>query len=486
MQAIYQPYPTTLPLSTDQMPNPDEGGTFATGIHVAEQHTALLRAVEGRIQLYQDFLTFCRTALSNVQSNMRFAQNTLTRLQNDLNQSRQNLAFVQSLESDEEARIAAVNATRTSVLKTYVQYVAYARPRTLINTARTPSRQLLPANVASPVPGCLKQTTAIPPELREMVSLLREAPLSWFPSFQLQLGKLERPTLLQSLASDMQLRAAVQLQVPARTSSAATAAGVYSSSIAGVYTALQQTVRSYQTQRTSFDATQLVSQSWSTQIATLQMVVAPADLMASQYVHTEVSNAASRLLQQISSVATCLYTRIGNTLPGDRLEWAEFLRNNGVAISLRSLAVLPGWNSQAYVDRQQMQLLVDWLFQQIDASDQTALTLMSDLVAVAILLASNAPVDNILAGAVALRTKPILGSPIRLTLPSDRVAHGMSVNLYSAGDLAARAVVSDLDSTGVTATVTDVYKPGVSLEASDIAHFTALDRDAVVYKAFSN
>src|SRR5207302_1758835 len=144
---------------------------------------------------------------------------------------------------------------------------------------------------------------------------------------------------------------------------------------------------------------------------------------------------------------------------------------------LRNLAVLPGWNTQSYLDRQQMQLLVDWLYQQIDNSNSTAVSVMSDVIATAILLASHAPVDDIIAGAVALRTRPIVGRPIRLTLPSDRVARGMSVQLYSGNALAARAVVTDLDGGGVTATLTDVYKPDVTLEPNDVAHFTALDQN---------
>jgi hypothetical protein len=152
---------------------------------------------------------------------------------------------------------------------------------------------------------------------------------------------------------------------------------------------------------------------------------------------------------------------------------------------LRNLAVLPGWNTQNYTDRQQMQLLVDWLYQQIDNNDSTAVSLMNDVVATAILLASQAPVDNIIAGAVALRTTPVIGKPIRLTLPSDRVAQGMSVQLYSGGTLAARAVVSDLDGSGVNATVTDIFKPDIAFEANDVAHFSALDQNATVFKAFS-
>jgi len=315
--------------------------------------------------------------------------------------------------------------------------------------------------------------------------LLREAPVSWFPPLQLQINRLERPSLLQDLAAGTLARARLQLQLPLRTSSAASATGIYAPAISTIYSANQQRVRTMQMQRVTFQPLQLANQSWTAQVDMLKSVVAVADLLSSEVVHAEVVDATSRSLQQISSVATCLYTRVGQVLPVDRLAWAEFLRGSGASVRLSSLAVLPGWNSQSYVDRQQMQLLVDWLFQQIDATNETAAALMSDVVAVAILLASHAPVDTIIAGAVALQTRPVVGGPIKLTLPSDRVAHGMYVHLYSAGVLTARAVVSDLDSTGVTATITDVYQADVTLQANDVAHFTAQDPNAVVYRAFS-
>ena len=106
------------------------------------------------------------------------------------------------------------------------------------------------------------------------------------------------------------------------------------------------------------------------------------------------SGAVSRIMQQISSVATCLYTRgWARRSPIDRLAWAQFLQGSP-SVSVRSLAVLPGWNSQNYIDRQQMQLIVDWLFQQVDDTNQTALKMMNDLVTVAILLASDVPVGS--------------------------------------------------------------------------------------------
>jgi hypothetical protein len=58
----------------------------------------------------------------------------------------------------------------------------------------------------------------------------------------------------------------------------------------------------------------------------------------------------------------------------------------------------------------------------------------------------------------------------------------MYVNLYSGATLAARGVVSDLDSSTVNATVTDVFTPGTYLEATDTAHFTTLTPQAVALR----
>ena len=116
-------------------------------------------------------------------------------------------------------------------------------------------------------------------------------------------------------------------------------------------------------------------------------------------------NATSRLITQISNVATCLYTRVSATDPEFRLAWAEFLSGPGLSLQLQSLAILPNWTQQDYVTRQQMQMLVDWLFQQIDTSNSAAVAFMSDVVRVCILLASHAPVDEIITSALTVRVQ---------------------------------------------------------------------------------
>jgi hypothetical protein len=464
--------------------DPDEAALFSTGIHVLEQHTSLLRAIEARIQQYNDYLTLCGTALSNVQVDLPQAQTLLTQLENDLAQARQDVAFTTALLNDEIQRVANVNAQRTYTLQNYVQVVAYTRPRTLVTTADVPSRQLVPGNVTNPVPSCLQQTLAIPPELREIVALLREAPLTWLPSVQTLLNKLERPTLLQNVAVDAQARASMLLQLPLRQSSAASDSGKYAPAISNIYSANQQAFRSLQTQRAAFQPQQLVNLSWVSQVNTLQNIAAVGDLISSSAVHAEVANATARVMQQVSSVATCLYARANQALPIDRLAWAEFLLGVGLSIEMQSLAVLPNWNTQDYVSRQQMQMLVDWLFQQIDSTNSNATAFMSDVVRTSILLASDAPANNVIAGAVALTATPKVGNTVSLTLSSTQIVHGMYVQMYSSGVLTAQGVVSDLDSSSVRATITQVYQSGVTLQANDVAHFVTQAPEATALRAF--
>ena len=468
--------------------DPDEASLFSTGIHVLEQHSQLLRAIEARVAQYNDFLTLCSTALSHINSDLPGAETLITQLDAAMAQGRQDLAFTTALLNDEQQRIANVNAQRAYTLANYVQVVAFTRPRTLETVADVPSRQLVPGNIANPVPACLQQQTlAIPPELREIVALLREAPVSWLPAISALLHKLERPSLLGEFAADIQSRAGMVLSQPARVSYAASDTGLYAPLISTVFSANQQSFTPLIKQRAAFQPAQISSLSWASQIVSLQNYAAIGDLISSRYVHAEVVNATSRLMQQISSVATCLYARANQALPIDRLAWAEFLSRTGVNIQLQSLAVLPNWNTTLdYVSRQQMQMLVDWLFLQIDSTLSNAVSFMSDVVRVAILLASDAPADNVISGAVTLAATPAVGGVIHLTLPSVRVSHGMYVSLYSSGVLAAQAVVSDLDSSSVRATVTQVYKTGVSLQPNDVAHFSAQAPVALAVRAFDS
>ena len=413
----------------------------------------------------------CNDALHAIQQNLSALNSRLAQLNNDLSEARQNLALIASLLHDEQVRIDQVNGRRKQILQSAVTMVAFTRPRTLVTEADVPSRQLVPGNVASPVPQCLQQAQTLPPELREMTALMREAPINWFPAIEALLDRLERPIHLRELAESTQLRAAMQVQIPAQRSSAVTQPGRFSSAIDQVFVNHQSVMASLISQRAALQATELYAQSWAAQRQRLAYVAAVADLLHARSVHLEVSNATALLIQQIGAVAACLYDHISRTPPVDRLEWAEYLRGPGRAVQLPNLSILPRWNEQPYLDRQQMQLLCDWLFQQIHTNNGAAVNYISDLIRVAILLGSHAPVNEVISGEVFTRTLPVIDRVIRLTTSSQRVAHGMPVLLYQAGELTAQATVEDLDGDGVSARITNVYKAGVHLEDKAQAHF---------------
>jgi len=463
--------------------NADESGVFSAGITALDHHSLLLRAVEARVALYRQFLALASKALGAIQSSLANVRTAIQKVTTDLSDARHNLSLVLALINDENQRIDAVNKRRAQILAN-VPFLVYMRPRTLDTDADVPSRQLVPANVESPVPEALASTAIIPPELTELASLLREAPPAWIPALEGLLSELARPQHFLSLAVSTQIRASVKLQMPLAQSSATTHTGPYGTPIADVFNSQQTSMMRLVQQRASYQPAQMATMSWAEQKREIFNISGINDLISSEVVHWELASKITVLIQNVSKIATALYLRVSATLPADRLAWAEFLLGPGKGINLRSLSVLPNWNTQDYIDRQQMQMLVDWLFAQIDVTINDAVSYMSDLVRTAILLASHAPVNDIIAGEVAARTKPAVGGIVPLTLPSPRVARGMPVLLYQGGELTARAVVDDLDSQQAYAKVTNIYKEDTFLEAQTQAHFLNDDpQSAMLTKA---
>lgn len=451
-------------------PNSDESSVFSAGISVLDHHTLLLRAVEARIALYRQFLTLACQSLTSIQSSLDQVLAALKQVENELAQARANFILVTGLVNDEKARIAAVNQRRNSVLSN-VPFIVLMRRRTLETEANVPSRQLVPANVESPVPAALQSTAIVPPELRELAGLLREAPLAWIPAIQPLLSRLEHPRYFLDIIQHMQVRAYTRVQLPVMISSATSHPGPYGQPIADIFHSQQTAMISIMQQRAGYNPALLLQMSWAAQMAEIYRVAAINDALAAESIHLEISREIAALIENISKIATALYIRVSATLPADRLQWAEYLRGPGRHVSMRYMTVLPGWQTQDYIQRQQMQMLVDWLFGQIDMTLGDAVAYVSDLVRTAILLASHAPVSDIIAGEVAVRTKPVVGGIVPLTSDSSRVTRGMTVMFYQGSSLLARGSVYDLDSDQLYAKISNVYQEEMYLETTAQVHF---------------
>jgi hypothetical protein len=159
-------------------------------------------------------------------------------------------------------------------------------------------------------------------------------------------------------------------------------------------------------------------------------------------------------MERLEDVTVCLYNRCGELLPSVRLKWADTLSIFDRPFDLRQLHNLPDWGEVDFELRRELQRMVAWLFSRIDGDEQEALRLMNDLVRVAILLASHAPVSSIISGHVPKPTTGKVGDVIDLNLDRGRIRIGMQVAVYSGNRMAARGVVEDLSAQAVRVKVT--------------------------------
>ncbi len=448
----------TTPIEHLQVPpvkqDTDEGALFSAGVQLLEQHVAMLRQLEGRVAQYNRIIAFTEQTLSTIHSHLNDIDVTLKTVEDALHNARHAYTFTKALLQDETTRVNNMNARRTSVLQHNVPFVVWRRPRELDASIAEPAHQLFPDVASVLLPACLNRTAPVPPELRQMVNLLRHAPANWLPHVISILPKFERRDLVLGLASHMQISAQLNAQKP-RPSAIAFNSSVYSDKINLAYAAHTGVMESYRQQRAGFQVSSLQSASWSVQVNSLLPIIGIGDLLGSDLGNL-VTRPVARLIDEIMGVAACIYDRAGHALPVVRLAWADAFYLESDAADLHDLSVLPRWGEVQFEQRREMQMLVSWLFSQINQSIPQAMQFMSDVVRVAILLASDAPVTEIIQGS-SLEPAPIrIGGLVRVSLPSTRIYQAMPVTIHHNGELIAHGLVDDLAETEAAIQITAV------------------------------
>ena len=467
--------------------DPDEGDLFSTGIHVLEQHTSLLRSVEGRIQQYQDFLSLCSSTLTSVQTFLtpgavaaratgerprpgspgRGLHHHAAQRRNGAREQRKRTTLLHTGE------LCAVRGLHPP------PHAADGRRRGSQPAARARQhrepRAELPATVRGHSGGAARDRLAAARCARKLAALGGGAA---------QQTRTPQPAAGSGVPACRSARRSL-LTLPPRTSSAASEPGVYAPVIASLFSANQTSVRSFQTERAAFQPAQLVNLSWAAQVSVLQGIASAGDLLSSDSVHAEVSQChfapdAADFQRRHLSLRARLPGAPGGPAGLGRISARrrshDPVAEPGRAAELESAGLC---NPAADADAGGLAVPADRYHH-----PAAAVSFMSDVVRVAILLASDAPVNAVIGGAVTLTTTPTVGGVVSLTLPSERIAQGMYVQLFSAGTLAAQAVVTDLDTAAVRATVTQVYQTGVTLQANDLAHFTSQPPEAAALRAF--
>lgn len=458
-------------------PNPtdgDEAAFFAVGVKALENTIATLRIVEGRVQSYRSAVRLCQTALRAIEGLIREVDGRLAIIDDQLAEARHDVAVARALLAEETQRIASINERRDRIVAEHVTFLAYRRPRTTALSIEAPVRSLLPGLTEEPVPACLARRLDPPPELRAMTDLLRDVPVKWLPDLQLLLTRLDRPEILRETIEFAKVRAQTIRPVAGTGPSASLSGGLFGQTLTKVFAAQESVLTTHRLQTARFDLGILAGQSWTATRDRAQDVLTLGDLIDGRHRRSDVAEAAARRLADIGHIATCLYGQFGDVLPSLRLDWAQRLSQFDAPINLRNLAVLPRWGEIDVLDRREMQTLVDWLYQRVDPHQADAVALINDLVRVCILLASHAPVSQIIAGQVPQPTVVRPGSRIDLgilTAHLPKVRVGMQVLMYTGNQVVARGVVEDLAAGQAATRVTQTSGASVNLDQNAVVQF---------------
>jgi hypothetical protein len=441
----------------------DESAFFSMAVELLDATTAGLRNVEGKVQQYREALNRCQAAEGELVTHARSADRRLKELADELAEVRHDVAVARALYRDELDRVRAVNERRVLVLRDHVQFFAFQRPRLASAQLDAPVRPLDPAFTQSPVPAALADTSQAPPELRAVVELLREAPLRFFHVADRLLQGLDNVPVLRGTLEAARARALGRAHPRLVEPLEDRFAGKLGGAIERTLGAQRQVIGLYRDRTAQLDLSGLHWYNWSALRERALDHLSLGDLIDAAHGRTGVDRAGARELDDTLRIATALHRDLGQVKPALRLDWAEALSQYDQAADLHDLFALPRFGEVELAQRRQMQALVDWLFGRVRKDQPAAWALMSDVVRVCILLASHAPVNQVVAGRVQRETEARVGGTIELAADPAQVRVGMHVLLYDVAKRPVHAVVEDL-APGVAVTrVVHASSPSVTI-----------------------
>jgi hypothetical protein len=288
-----------------------------------------------------------------------------------------------------------------------------------------------------------------------MVELLREAPLGWFNALLPELRRMDRiDTLVRLFTSAAQRRGAIAPSTPPTLGSSEGSASPIGRSINRLYGQRQQLLRQGWLSLPPEAQQAVAGQTWQESLRLAERSLTLGDLLAGDHHRPELSSQAAALLDQWCRVAACLKERFAAIAPQLRLDWAERLSQFDGPVNLRVLTNLPLWGEvRDPSQRRSLQSLVDWLFQQVNGTEEQATAFANDLVRLSLLLACHAPVNQIISGQVI--GTPSLAPEARLPIRMDplQVRIGMPVLFHGRVGVVAQGIVEDLSGTVATARI---------------------------------
>jgi hypothetical protein len=323
-----------------------------------------------------------------------------------------------------------------------------------------------------------------------MVNLFRDVPLKWLVHVAGLLDRLDRLDILKETIQFSQTHTFQKYVAQQPTKLVNLADSTLAQSINTMFQAQQQIVVQQAQKRSQANLSLFAGLSWQRIRTQAEELVTLDDLSSGVHGRSDVAKRANQELDDIAQVASCLYSLFGEVVPAIRLDWAERLSQFDSPVNLRNLSSLPRWRDPQieYLQRQAMQSLVDWFYQRVDVGQPEAVAMMNDLVRVCILLASQAPVNQIIAGHVQEAATVRPGDEVKIKVPLGKIHIGMHVLIYNQDrtEVIAQGVVQDIAEDQVGARITKAKDAIVQLAKDAQVQFgnpAAFSKNPLISKA---
>jgi len=442
----------------------NEASRFNAGVRSMENSSALLRLVEGRVKTYKIMIERCRKTLEQLNATRKRMDKRLKVIEDELAEARHDVSVSRALRAEEQSRIDGINQQRSAILDEQVPFLVFRRPRLTDVIVNTPSYELRPDLSEAPLPLCDIDSDETPEEISAMIDVIREAPLSWFRLSSQLTKSINRPSDLQQLLKGARLRANSRTTQHRLLGTQNVGINLLAQGINKTLQASNQRILLQRRKTAAIDLTLFSKYGWEESRKHASEVISLGDVIDGNHGRAGASKQAAAELDQISNVAVCLYLQFVQTLPSIRLDWAERLSQYDAPFNLRNLYSLPRWSEIEYIERNQMQRLVDWLYGRIDAVYGDAADMVSELVRICILLASHAPVNKLVSGLVPEPTTVKVGSKIDVVADLTRVRIGMNIAMVSGRKTVARGKVADIVDGRIKAQIVSTVTSSVFVE----------------------
>ncbi|MDZ7754068.1 MAG: hypothetical protein U5S82_21115 [Gammaproteobacteria bacterium] len=449
----------------DPVGRDDEAGYFDAGIKALENVVGVLRLIEGRVQAYRRAIARCKDTLAEIRGELNKADRRLKTIADELAEARHDVSVARALKFEEQARIDALNAKRDKLLATQVPFLLFRRPRTLDARLDAPLHYLNPDLSHQPLPLCDLSEVETPGAVAAMLEVVRDAPMKWFVAVNWILPQLSHLADLHVTLANAKQRATSSISIHPFMKTNFQVPDRLLQGLGAALTQSQQRVRIERKKTAQLDLAAFQRFGWQESIKRVPEVVSLGDLIDGSHGRMGASQRAAQEMETISKVVTCLYVRFSEIPAGIRLDWAERLSQFDRPVSLRNLYSLPRFFELDFSDRHDMQRLVDWLYGRVFSRYSEAQHMISDLIRIALLSASHAPVNQLIAGYIPAPIVVRPGSLVTVVADLTRVRVGMAVSMVSGGATLVRGRVADIAGGQVSAEVHTVLGESAQFES---------------------